>query len=33
MLVYAPGRIKERFHLDVKGLRLLVSYVPPDGLR
>lgn len=33
MLVFAPDRIKERFHLYVKGFRLLVSYLPPDGLR
>ena len=32
MLVFAPGRIKERFHQDVKGFKLLVSYLPPDGL-
>jgi HSP20 family protein len=31
MLVFAPGRIKEHFHLDVKGSRLTVSYTPPDG--
>ena len=31
MLVFAPGRIREHFHLDVKGTRLTVSYTPPDG--
>ena len=31
MLVFAPGRIKEHFHLDVKGNELQVSYTPPDG--
>lgn len=31
MLVFAPGRIKENFHLDVKGLELTVSYTPPEG--
>ena len=31
MLVFAPGRIKENFHLDVKGNQLTVSYTPPEG--
>ncbi len=31
MLVFAPGRIKEHFHLDVKGNDLTISYVPPEG--
>jgi HSP20 family protein len=31
MLVFAPGRIKEHFHLDVKGNELTVSYRPPEG--
>jgi len=31
ILVFAPGRIKEHFHLDVKGNQLTVSYTPPDG--
>ena len=31
MLVFAPGRIREHFHLDVKGNQLTVSYVPPEG--
>ena len=31
MLVFAPGRIKEHFKLDVKSNQLSVSYLPPDG--
>ncbi len=31
MLVFAPGRIKEHFHLDVKGNELHISYTPPEG--
>jgi HSP20 family protein len=31
MLVFAPGRIKEHFHLDVQGTELTVSYTPPEG--
>lgn len=31
MLVFAPGRIKENFHLEVKGNELTVSYTPPEG--
>jgi HSP20 family protein len=31
MLVFAPGRIREHFHLDVKGTELTVSYTPPEG--
>ena len=31
ILVFAPGRIKEHFHLDVKNDQLTVSYLPPDG--
>ena len=31
MLLFAPGRIKEHFHLDVKGNQLTVSYTPPEG--
>jgi HSP20 family protein len=31
MLVFAPGRIKEHFKIDVKGNELTVSYSPPDG--
>lgn len=31
LLVFAPGRIREHFHLDVQGNELLVSYTPPEG--
>lgn len=31
LLVFAPGRIKENFHLDVKGNELIISYTPPEG--
>ena len=31
MLVFAPGRIKENFQLNVKGTELIVSYTPPEG--
>jgi HSP20 family protein len=31
MLVFAPGRIKEHFKLDVAGRELSVSYTPPEG--
>lgn len=31
LLVFAPGRIKEHFHLDVQGNELIVSYTPPEG--
>jgi HSP20 family protein len=31
MLVFAPGRIREHFHLDVNGSELTVSYSPPEG--
>ena len=31
MLVFAPGRIREHFHLDVTGNQLTVSYTPPDN--
>lgn len=31
MLVFAPGRIREHFHLDVKGAELTISYIPPEG--
>ena len=31
MLVFAPGRIKEHFHLDVQGDLFTISYLPPDG--
>jgi HSP20 family protein len=31
MLVFAPGRIKEHFKLDVQGSELSISYTPPEG--
>ena len=31
MLIFAPGRIKEHFQLDIKGNELTVSYTPPEG--
>lgn len=31
MLVFAPGRIREHFHLGTKGNELTVSYTPPEG--
>lgn len=31
MLVFAPGRIKENFHVDAKGNELTISYTPPEG--
>jgi HSP20 family protein len=31
LLVFAPGRIKEHFQLDVEGNELIVSYTPPEG--
>lgn len=31
MLVFAPGRIREHFKLDVKGNELIISYTPPEG--
>lgn len=31
MLVFAPGRIKEHFKIDVEGSQLTVSYTPPEG--
>lgn len=31
MLVFAPGRIKEHFKVDVQGTELRVSYTPPEG--
>ena len=31
MLVFAPGRIKEHFHLSMNGNELSVSYTPPEG--
>ena len=29
--MFAPGRIKEHFHLDMNGNELTVSYTPPEG--
>ena len=31
MLVFAPGRIKEHFKLDVQGNELTITYTPPEG--
>lgn len=31
MLVFAPGRIREHFKIDVEGNELKVSYTPPEG--
>ena len=31
MLVFAPGRIKEHFSVDVQGTELKISYTPPEG--
>lgn len=31
MLVFAPGRIKEHFKIDVVGKELKISYTPPEG--
>jgi HSP20 family protein len=31
MLVFAPGRIKEHFKIDVQGKDLRISYTPPEG--
>src|SRR5581483_10132391 len=31
MLVFAPGRIKEHFSIDVKGKELTISYTPSEG--
>ena len=31
LLVFAPGRIKEHFKLDVVGKELKISYTPPEG--
>ena len=31
MLVFAPGRIKENFAVNVKGNELSVTYTPPQG--
>jgi len=31
MLLFAPGRIREHFHLDLQGSELIISYTPPEG--
>jgi HSP20 family protein len=31
MLVFAPGRIREHFKIDVEGRELRISYTPPEG--
>ena len=31
MLVFAPGRIKEHFKIDVQGKELKITYTPPEG--
>ena len=31
MLVFAPGRIREHFKIDVDGRELKISYMPPEG--
>ncbi len=31
MLIFAPGRIKEHFKIDVEGRELKISYTPPEG--
>ena len=31
MLVFAPGRIKDHFKIDVEGMDLRISYTPPEG--
>src|SRR5580692_12663615 len=31
LLVFAPGRIKEHFQLDMNGNELNISYNPPEG--
>lgn len=31
MLVFAPGRIREHFNVEVEGQELRVSYRPPEG--
>ena len=33
MLVFAPGRIKEHFKIDVQGNELKISYTPPEGFQ
>ncbi len=31
MLLFAPGRIREHFNLEIRGNELIVSYNPPEG--
>jgi len=31
LMVFAPGRIKEHFHLAINGNELNISYTPPEG--
>jgi HSP20 family protein len=31
MLLFAPGRLREHFHLEVQGSELVISYTPPEG--
>src|SRR5882724_4159025 len=31
LLLFAPGRIRENFHLDLKGNELNISYTPPEN--
>ena len=31
MLLFAPGRVRESFHLDVNGLELTIRYTPPES--
>jgi len=31
MLVFAPGRLREHFGLEVRGSELVISYAPPDN--
>ena len=31
MLLFAPGRIREHFNLEVRGNELVISYTPPEG--
>jgi HSP20 family protein len=33
MLVFAPGRIKEHFQVELNGTQLSVSYSPPPGFQ
>jgi HSP20 family protein len=31
LLLFAPGRLREHFHLEVRGSELIISYAPPDN--